>query len=199
MEHLPFSPAADRNKDPILGALRDTLPSRGHVLEVASGTGQHIAHFAKTHPQLNWQPTDVTNDHFEAIRARVYAAKLNNVLDPIVLDARSKIWPVESTDFIYCANLIHISPWPVAIGLLEGASRVMAADGVLAIYGPFRFDGEFTAPSNAAFDLSLRGRDPAWGVRDVADLDQVAARIGLIRLSIQALPANNHLILYGAR
>lgn len=191
------SPASERNREPIAAALAEILPS-GLVLEIAAGTGMHAAWFAARFPDRSWLPTDLDAAALGSIDA--WTAGLPNARRAERLDVTAPRWPVEARGepvaAIYCANMIHIAPWIATLGLLAGAGRVLAPGGVLVLYGPFRFDGEFTAPSNAAFDASLRQRDPAWGVRDLADVTAAAAAHGLTRTAVQALPANNHIVVF---
>ncbi|MEZ4364540.1 MAG: DUF938 domain-containing protein [Kofleriaceae bacterium] len=190
------SPAAVRNREPLLEALRPRLPAAGLVLEIASGSGEHAVHFAAGLPALDWQPTD----HDEAALASVAAWRaehaLPNLRAPLRLDVAAPVWPVPAADAIFCANMIHIAPWEAAEGLFAGAARTLAPGASLLTYGPYRFDGAFTAPSNEAFDASLRQRDPRWGVRDVTDLRALAVREGLELVEQVALPANNHLLTF---
>lgn len=193
MRHSP--PAAERNAEPILAVLRRVLPARGLVLEIASGSGYHAGVFARALPALTWQPTDRDPDGLASIAAWVEEAALPGLRPPLLLDVTAP-WPVEHADAVLCINMIHIAPWTSALALLEGAARVLPAGAPLVTYGPYRFDGVFTAPSNADFDASLRGRDPAWGVRDVADLRREAAARGLALEEEVAMPANNHTLIF---
>jgi SAM-dependent methyltransferase len=188
---LPFSPAAERNRVPILAQLTDWLPSRAAVLEVASGTGQHAAHIAAARPGWHWQPTEAEATALPAIGAR--CAGLANVAPPLRLDVLGGPWPTRAGgwDAVFCANLIHIAPWPVALALLQGAARVLAPDGQLVLYGPYRIDGEPLAPGNQAFDADLRARDPAWGLRRLAEVQAAAAAAGLQLAARADMPANN--------
>ncbi|HUS66361.1 MAG TPA: DUF938 domain-containing protein [Kofleriaceae bacterium] len=188
-------PAAERNAEPILEVLRRVLPQRGLVVEVASGSGYHAGVFARALPELAWQPTDRDPDGLASIAAWVDAAALPNLRAPLRLDVTAP-WPVERADAVLCINMIHIAPWTSAIALLDGAARVLPAGAPLVTYGPYRFDGVFTAPSNADFDASLRARDPGWGVRDVADLRREAAARGLALEEEVAMPANNHTLIF---
>lgn len=201
-QSLRTSPAAERNKAPILEALRPRLPPPprgGVVLEVASGTGQHVAFFAQHLPHLTFQPTEADAVWLPQLAALAEAAP--NIRPPLRLDAAAQPWPVAITAeaaaaevvAVFCANMIHISPWASAEGLLLGAGRLRAP---LYMYGPFRFHGAFTAPSNAAFDQDLRDRDPAWGVRDLDDLTAAAAAASLRLHEAVALPSNNHLLVW---
>ncbi|MGE0546990.1 MAG: DUF938 domain-containing protein [Kofleriaceae bacterium] len=193
------APAAERNKAPLAEVLGRVLPPRGHVLEVASGTGQHVVWFARALPALVWQPSDVDADNLASIAAWTAEAALPNVLPAIALDATVERWPVERADAVICSNMIHIAPWAAAVGLFTGARRALPPLGRLCVYGPFRFDGVFLASSNAAFDDSLRQRDPRWGVRDVVELDELARSHGLRRIETIAMPANNHVLVFEAQ
>jgi SAM-dependent methyltransferase len=196
------APSALRNREPILAELRTILPARGAVLELACGSGEHATYFAAALPGLTWQPTDVDPDALTSTNA--HRAELGdaapNLRPAVHLDARAPAWPVAEAlgplAAIVAINVIHISPWSATEGLVAGAARHLTPDGALVTYGPYRFGGAFTAPSNAAFDESLRARDPAWGVRDVDDLDALAAAHGLVRRATIALPANNHLLVF---
>jgi SAM-dependent methyltransferase len=191
-----FAPAASRNRDPILSELRELLSEGARVLEIASGTGQHVVHFAANLPEASWQPSDVDPAALASIRAHVSDSGLDNVREPIELDVRNEDWGVDEVDCVLCCNMVHISPWECSVALFAGAARVTGAAGQLITYGPYRFDGTFTAPSNEQFDRSLKSRDPSWGVRDVEDLKDLAREhdLGLVR-SI-AMPANNHILVW---
>lgn len=186
-----FAPAAERNRDPILQVLRRVLPPAGVVLEVASGTGQHVAYFAQHLPSLRWQPTDASAEALQSIRGWVGDAAGNNLLPPIELDVRWPRWPVPDADAILCINMIHISPWESTEALFVGAHQILDPGCALITYGPYRLHGEHTAPSNAAFDQSLRSRDPRWGVRDIDELAALADRTGLSLEDRVDMPANN--------
>ena len=161
-----------------------------HVLEVASGTGQHGAYFAQQLAGLSWQPTDLTDEHFGSIEAwRQPVAQA--VRAPILLDATAEDWPSVGADAIFCSNMIHIAPFEATLGLLRGAGSVLPVGGPLVLYGPFRQQGGHTAPSNAAFDSSLKARDPRWGVRDLDEVVALAARQGLHLDQIVVMSANN--------
>ena len=191
VEGAQTAPAVARNRDPILAVLRRILPVHGTVLEIASGTGEHAVHFAAGLPGLTWQPTDRDADELRSIAAYRTAAQLPNLLAPLELDAASPHWPVTRADAVVSINMIHIAPWTAAEGLIAGVERVLAAGGVLYLYGPFKENGHHTAPSNAAFDASLRARDPEWGVRDVAEVSDLAGRHGLVLVERVAMPVNN--------
>jgi hypothetical protein len=192
------SPAAERNKEPILDVLRQVLPAQGSALEIASGTGQHVAWFAAALPGWTWQPTDFDESAFSSIEAHVAQAGLTNVRAPMRLDVTAAQWPVAGLlfDAIYCANMLHISPWPTCAGLMAGAARHLAAQGVLATYGPYLEDGVPTAPGNLQFDISLRARDPAWGIRRLEEVKREAERAGLALRERHAMPANNLLLVF---
>jgi hypothetical protein len=190
------APAAERNRGPILDVLRRVLPARGTALEIASGTGQHVAFFAAALPGLTWQPSDRDDDGFGSIVAWCDDARVANVLPPVRLDVTAEAWPVATVDAIFNANMIHISPWATCVGLMRGAGRHLSADGVLVTYGPYKIAGAHTAPSNAAFDADLRARDPAWGVRDLEAVVEVAAANGLALAERVAMPANNATLVF---
>jgi SAM-dependent methyltransferase len=189
------APAAERNKQPILEVLQRVLPKAGGLLlEIASGSGQHAAHFARGLPAWTLQPTDVEADALASIAAHVAEAQasgLNNLRPPRPLDVRLPDWGSLSADAIFSANMIHVAPWDCALGLLDGASRVLAPGGLLIVYGPFTRGGQHTAASNAAFDASLRQRDPSFGVRDLDVVLAEAARRQLGHLETVSMPANN--------
>jgi hypothetical protein len=204
---LPFSPAADRNKDVVLAVLSRLLPAQAKVLEVASGTGQHAAHCAAAQPGWQWQPTDHDAQALPAITTR--CAALPNVRPAQRLDVLAPAWwqahrpaPQEpGWQAIYCANMIHIAPWACCLGLLAGAAELLAgsADGKLVLYGPYLEAGVPTAPSNLAFDASLRERDPAWGIRQLAEVEAAAAAVGLRLQERIAVPANNLMLVFAPR
>lgn len=196
---VPDSPAAERNKAPILEQLGLFLPTHGSVLEVASGTGQHVVHFAAGLPRLHWQPSELDAGLARAIAARIEAAGLTNVAAPLELDVTAPEWPVARADALICANLIHIAPWAATLGLMRGAGAVLPSGAPLVLYGPFRRGGGHTADSNAAFDRSLRARDPSWGVRDMEDVSELAAGHGLELDEIVSMPANNFIVVYRRR
>jgi SAM-dependent methyltransferase len=184
-------PATARNRDPILAVLRDVLPEAGDVLEVASGSGEHVVHFARALPGLRFQPTDIDPDALTSIEAWRVHEGLPNVMPPVELDVTTPNWPASHADAILCCNMLHISPWAATLGLLDGAARTLPAGGLLVLYGPYRIDGHHTAESNAAFDASLRARDPAWGVRDLRDVEAQARLRGLALEKTVPMPANN--------
>ena len=185
------APAVARNRDPILAVLREVLAAPGTVLEIASGSGEHAVHFASALAHLTWQPTDPDEQARRSIAAHAAQARLPNLLPPLELDAAAAAWPVTQADAIVSINMIHIAPWRAAEGLIAGAARLLPPGGPLYLYGPFREHGRHTAPSNAAFDESLKARDPAWGVRDLDEVVALASRHGLALSRTVAMPANN--------
>jgi len=195
----PPSPAAERNKGPILEVLASTLPPAARVLEIAAGTGQHALHFAAALPGVTWQPTEADAERCAALAARLALAPAANVLPARVLDVERGAWPAgEGYDAVLCINMIHIAPWSATPALIAGARTVLAPGGagLLILYGPFLEDGRHTAPSNAAFDESLRARDPRWGVRDLGVVTALAARAGFERRRVARLPANNLCVVF---
>jgi SAM-dependent methyltransferase len=189
------APATERNREPIREVLGRELPPSGTVLEIASGSGEHAVAFARAFPQLTWQPTDVDPTALASIAAWREEVGLPNLEEPVALDVTTP-WPFVHADAIVCINMIHISPWESALALFANAGRILAKGDLLYLYGPYKFDGKFTAPSNEAFDQSLRARDPRWGVRDVRDLSKAAAQHGLALRSTVAMPANNHSLVF---
>ncbi len=191
-----FSTACERNRAPILEVLRDVLPERGLVLEVASGTGMHAVHFAAALPGVTWQPTDQGADALGSVEAWRAHAGLSNVLPPLELDVTRRPWPVERADALFNANMIHISPIACTHGLIEGAAAVLADGAPMVLYGPYKIGGEHTAPSNEAFDQSLRSRDPSWGIRDLEVVRRLAAAAGLAFERRVQMPANNQCLIF---
>jgi SAM-dependent methyltransferase len=183
------APAALRNRDAILAILRDALPSHGLVLEVASGSGEHVAHFARALPAFDWQPSDPDPGARASIDAWVGESGLPNVRPALALNAAAR-WPIGRADAILCINMVHISPWTATLGLLAGAARLLPPQGLLYLYGPYRVGGVM-APSNADFDDDLRRRDPAWGVRDLEAVTSAASDHGLRLDRVIEMPANN--------
>jgi SAM-dependent methyltransferase len=206
MTALPSSPAADRNKQPILETLQRVLPERGTALEIASGTGQHAAWFAAGLPGWQWQPTDMQASAMATIAAWTEQARVANVLPPMRLDVTSDQWPDgadlfgeafgNTFDAVYCANMLHIAPWAACAGLMRGAARVLAQGGVLITYGPYIEDSVPTSPGNLAFDESLRNTHPDWGIRRLSDVAHEARRVGLHLRERHAMPANNLLLVW---
>jgi SAM-dependent methyltransferase len=195
--------AFHRNHAAIASVLENFLRSRtGHVLEIGSGTGQHAVAFAQRWPGVVWWPTDLNDNHLRSIAAWRVFAKLANVQAPVPLDASASDWRLRErqlpTSFIamFCANVIHIAPWAVVEGLFAGAGRHLVAGGRLFLYGPFRRDGMHNAPSNAAFDASLRNQNPEWGVRDTSDLKKLAQANDLRFVELVEMPSNNAIMMF---
>ena len=186
-----YAPAAARNREPIREVLAQHLPASGVVLEIASGTGEHAVHMAHAFPGVTWQPTDADDDALASIAAWCTDEALPNLRPPLRLDVHDAAWP--DADAIVCINMIHIAPWAATLALFAGAARTLPPGGLLYTYGPYRFDGQ-TAPSNEDFDRSLRERDPAWGVRDVTELERVAS--GFTLAHVIPMPANNHSLVW---
>lgn len=196
MDAREISPSAERNKQPILEVLTRVLPARGLVLEIGSGTGQHVAHFATALPTLRFQPSELDLDRHESIRAWAAAGNLSNVFAPLAINLIEWPWPVSAADAILCINVIHICPWAATLALMAGAGRILDAGGVLVTYGPYLRGGAHTSASNEAFDTNLRARNPLWGVRDIGELEQVARQAGLTLDECVAMPANNFALVW---
>ncbi len=195
MFEAKFSPAAERNKDVILAVLRDVLPTTGAVLEIASGTGQHVLHFAKAMPGLHWQPSEPDESYRVPLHNLIDQIGLSNVAGPVDLDVLEP-WPDLTVNAVIVANMLHISPFATIQGLLAGAASVLEPDGILHIYGPFKAAGEFTSPSNEEFDANLRARNELWGIRDLEEVTLAAIEQGLQCISIKPMPANNFSLVY---
>jgi SAM-dependent methyltransferase len=189
-------PAPERNKQPILEVLARVLPASGTLLEIASGTGQHAAHFARHLPNLTYLPTDMDPENLASIAEWVREARLPNLLAPRALDVTSPVWDVGSVQAIFNANLLHIAPWECAIGLFAGVRRHLTDTGVVVLYGPYRVAGAHTAPSNASFDADLRERDPRFGVRDLEAVVELAEGAGLRLTERVQMPANNQTLIF---
>ena len=185
------APAAARNRDAIMVVLRNVLPASGAVLEVASGSGEHIVHFARSFPALNWQPSDPEAAALASIAAWSDEAGLPNIAPPIRIDAMAADWALARADAILCINMIHIAPWAATLGLMAGGGRLLADGTPLYLYGPFRERGVPLAQGNADFDASLKSRDPEWGLRWVHEVAEVAATHGLALTERYEMPANN--------
>ncbi|HEV2599295.1 DUF938 domain-containing protein [Sphingopyxis sp.] len=190
------APATLRNRDAIADALADWLPATGTVLEVASGSGEHIVHFAAAFPYLDWQPSDPDPAGLTSIAAWRAEAGLANIARPLALDAAADRWPVDRADAILCINMVHISPWAATLGLFAGAARLLASGMPLILYGPYVEPDVPTAESNLAFDANLRARDSAWGLRDTGAVKAAAADAGLAFAERRAMPANNLMLLF---
>ncbi|MEH2592790.1 DUF938 domain-containing protein [Bradyrhizobium sp. AZCC 1721] len=197
--------AFHRNHEPIWAVLQKFLTGKsGNALEAGSGTGQHVVHFAKHTPDITWWPSDLNERHLRSIEAWRTHAGFPNIRSPLRVDLVDPAWCPAMHDgsgpgkllAVFCANVIHIAPWRVAEGLFAGAARYLRDDGRLFLYGPFKRDGKHTAISNAVFDTSLREQDAEWGVRDIADLEQLAASVGLTLVETERMPANNMILTF---
>ncbi|MDE0932890.1 MAG: DUF938 domain-containing protein [Novosphingopyxis baekryungensis] len=185
------APATLRNRAAIADILRLWLPDRGTVLEVASGSGEHIVYFASSFPALRWQPSDADSVAQRSIAAWTGEAHLSNVEPPVALDAAAPDWDVVLADAVLCINMVHISPWAATEGLFAGAAALLPSGAPLILYGPFIDPAEPTSQSNLAFDASLKGRNPDWGLRSLTDIAQLADREGFHMADRQVMPANN--------
>ena len=200
LDNRKHAPATERNRDAIWAVLDRYVPSSGHVIEVAAGTGQHMAAFAPLRPNVTWWPGEPDLASRQSIAA--WCADLPNVASPVFLDAAQLDWGLQQTDWpnvvdvIFAANVTHIAPWEVSIGLLRGAAARLRLGGALIIYGPFRRVNELLAQSNLEFDYSLRKRNENWGIRVVEDLDAVARSAGLEPMIQCAMPANNMTLIW---
>ena len=193
---LPASPAAERNKAPILTVLESVLPKTGSVIEIASGTGQHVCFFAAAMPGIIWQPTEPDASDRDAITARIREAGLTNIAAPIALDVLEPRWPIaDSFDAVLCINMIHISPWPATDALCRGAALHLNARGRLVLYGPYLESGQ-AVQSNLDFDASLKRRNSDWGLRELTEVTRVAGEHGLQRQQIVRMPANNLIVVF---
>jgi SAM-dependent methyltransferase len=189
------APAALRNRQPIAEVLSEWLPASGRVLEIASGTGEHAVFFAERFPDLEWQPSDINPDALSSIGAHRDESELPNLRPPLVLDAALQDWPIDRADAVLSINMVHISPWSSALGLIRGAARLLPPGGPLILYGPWLKDDIETAPSNLGFDQDLRARNPEWGLRRVEDLAAAAASEGISLEQTRPMPANNLMLL----
>lgn len=197
MTHAMSSPAALRNRDPILAILRQELPAGGLVLELASGSGEHVTHFAAALPAIDWQPSDPSAEARASVAARIAETGLANIRPPLDIDAAHPAsWPITRADALLAINMAHISPWAATIGLFQGAGRLLAAGAPLILYGPWIEDDIETATTNLAFDADLKTRNPAWGLRHRAQADQLALASGLRPVARHPMPANNILLVF---
>ena len=188
-----LSEAAERNKTPILQVIRGEFAGTRTVLEIGSGTGQHAIHFASHLPEICWQPSD-TGDYLPLLRQRIQGARLRNLREVIELDVRAATWPIEAVDGIFSANTLHIMSWSAVGHFFRGVGSVLTHPGVLCVYGPFRYGGQYTSESNGAFDEYLRKRDPQSGIRDFEAVNALAGERGLQLAADHAMPANNRLL-----
>jgi cyclopropane fatty-acyl-phospholipid synthase-like methyltransferase len=195
MDQKPFSASSDRNRHPILDVLQSHFADRNSVLEIGSGTGQHAVHFAAALPQLRWQPSDLSDQH-AGIQAWLAEAQLPNLLPPIALDVGCDDWPERRYDAVYTSNTLHIMSWFEVVALFERLDEVMEPDCRLVVYGPFKYGGDFTSPSNAEFDRWLKGSAPHRGIRDFEAVDALAQRLGLRLLEDRPMPANNQCLVW---
>ncbi|MGE3747810.1 MAG: DUF938 domain-containing protein [Sphingomonadaceae bacterium] len=193
---LQSAPAALRNREPILEVLRAALPQHGLMLEIASGTGEHVTYFAEALPALEWQPSDPQADARSSIEAWTEAKALANVRAPLDLDVHDRPWPVADVAAILCINMVHISPWSATEALMAEAGRLLPTEGLLYLYGPYVRADVPTAQSNIAFDASLRQRNPDWGLRNLEVVIGVAAASGLMLDTVVEMPANNLSVLF---
>jgi SAM-dependent methyltransferase len=192
MKH--HAPAAERNREPILSTIAPILGSEARVLEIGSGSGQHAAHFTERMPHWVWQPTDTKPDALLSIEEYRKESSSPGFLPALLLDVTSSAWPSGRYDAVYCANVIHISPWTVCLAILNGAANALATGGKLLFYGPYRFSGVLSPESNQAFDARLRAENPSWGIRDVVDIGAAARPLGFDEPRAIAMPANNHVL-----
>ena len=194
------SPSTARNRAPILTVLQRVLPANACVLELASGAGEHAVFFAAAMPSVTWRPSDPDAAARESISAWIEESGVKNVLAPIAIDVCADDWSITAPfDALVAINMIHISPWEATLGLMRGAGRLLREGGILFTYGPYMRDGRHTAPSNEAFDTSLKARDPSWGVRDVADVESAARANDLVMCEIVEMPANNLSLVFEKR
>jgi SAM-dependent methyltransferase len=193
------APAAERNREPILAVLHEVLPATGLVLEIASGTGQHVIHFAAALPQLDWQPSDPDAEARGSIAAWTAQSGLANVRAPLDLNVERTPWGIDAAAALLCINMVHISPWTATQALFDGASRVLGSGGVLYLYGPYRRHGSHTSPGNEAFDQQLRNRNPAWGLRDMESVVALGEAHGFACGEPVAMPANNFSLVFTKR
>ena len=190
------APAAARNSAPIAEVLERELPAQGLVLEIASGSGEHALFLARRFPKLRWQPSDRDGESLASIAAWRKEEGPDNLLPPVEIDAAANDWSLADANAILCVNMIHIAPWRAAEGLFRGAARLLTEGAPLVLYGPFLEADVATAPSNLAFDRSLKDRDPQWGLRRIEDVDELAAKSGFRRSARYEMPANNLVLVY---
>lgn len=191
----PYAESCEQNRDPILAVLREAFAERRRVLEIASGSGQHAVYFGQALPHLSWQTSELPENQ-AGIQAWLDEAQLPNVLPPLAIDVNAAQWPAESVDAIFNANTVHIVAWPAVERLFAGIGRVLEAGGIVCLYGPFNYGGQFTSESNARFDVWLKSRDPNSGVRDFEALDRLAQDQGLSLLQDVAMPSNNRTLIW---
>lgn len=193
------APAALRNREPIADVLEEWLPAAGLALEIASGSGEHVIYFAERFPALEWQPSDIHPDALTSIAGWRDISRLPNIRPPLVLDAASADWPIDRADAVLSINMVHISPWPSALGLLDGAARLLRTGAPLILYGPWLRNDIPTAPSNLDFDADLKRRNPEWGLRRVESFATEAEQRGFRPEETRLMPANNMMLLLRRR
>jgi hypothetical protein len=193
------APATGRNREPILSVLKTVLPTKGQVLEIASGTGQHLTFFAPHFPALTWQPSDPDLMHLASIEGWMEQLPAANILPPLQIDVTNDAWGMHFVEVILCINMIHIAPWEACLGLFRGTQSILSEGGLLYLYGPFKQQGKHTAPSNEAFDRSLRAQDPRWGVRDLEAVVDIAQEHDLHLQQVIPMPANNLSVVFCRR
>lgn len=191
----PYSESCEQNQAPILEILRETLANQHHVLEIASGTGQHAVYFGRALPHLTWQTSELAQNH-EGILAWLNEAQLSNVLPPVAIDVNDDRWPIEIVDTVFNANTVHIISWPEVERMFAGIARVLSVGGILCLYGPFNYGGRFTSESNARFDAWLKSRNKNSGVRDFEAINRLAETYGLFLLRDVAMPSNNRTLVW---
>jgi len=191
----PYSESSEQNREPILAVLRTVFADRTRVLEIASGTGQHAVYFGAEFPDLTWQTSELAQNH-PGIQAWLDEAALPNVLPPVVLDVNDDAWPVGEFDAVFNANTVHIIGWPAVERLFAGIGRVLLPGGIVCLYGPFNYGGKFTSESNARFDIWLKNRDPASGVRDFEAVNALAEAQGLRLIDDVEMPVNNRTLIW---
>jgi SAM-dependent methyltransferase len=192
---MPFSEACERNKGPILDVLRSVFADRSNVLEIGSGTGQHAVHFAAHLEHVTWHPTERLSA-LPQLAARIQREGGRNLRQPMVLDVRQSVWPLRFVDAVFTANTLHILSWTEVTAMFQGIGGTLTSGGVVCIYGPFRYGGRYTSPSNLEFDRLLQERDPESGIREIHDLTGLASGIGLRLEADHDLPAYNRLLVF---
>jgi cyclopropane fatty-acyl-phospholipid synthase-like methyltransferase len=196
VDQRQFAPATARNREFILPILQRVLPAKGNVLEIGSGTGEHAVFFASKLPNLTWQPSEMNADALPSIQAWVEYSAVPNISSPIVLDVNAAQWPILHFGALVCINVIHYSPWSSTQALFAGASILLPADGVIYCYGAYKRGGRHTAPSNEAFDMWLKDRDPHFGVRDLEAVEEIAVAQGFRLDEVIAMPSNNFSLIF---
>ena len=191
-----YAPATERNREPILSVLKMILPTQGKVLEIASGTGEHITFFAPHFPALIWQPSDPNLMHLASIKGWMKQLPSINILPPLQINVTNEAWGMDSVDVILCINMIHIAPWEACFGLFQGTQSILSEGGLLYFYGPFKQQGKHSAPSNESFDLWLRAQNPRWGVRDLEAVIDIAQKHNFHLQQVIPMPANNLSVLF---